>query len=72
VILRGTFETVTGGDCSCVRLTHLEPSEVVTESADIPEAEAVSGVAEMPMPEDVGIEAYSPQTMRSPQTVASA
>ncbi len=60
VILRGTFEAVTEGDCSCVRLTHLEPSEVVAESVDIPEAEAVAGVAEMPMPEDVGIEAVLP------------
>jgi hypothetical protein len=60
VILRGPFETVELGDRTCVRLTHLEPSEVVPESVDTPEGEAPSEVKEMPMPEEVGIEAVLP------------
>lgn len=61
VILRGTFETVTQeGELTCVRLTHLEPSEVISESQGIPEGEVVSEVVELPMPEDVGIEAVLP------------
>jgi hypothetical protein len=61
VILRGTFETVAqDGDRTCVRLTHLEPSEVVSESVDVPEGEVISEVKEMPMPEEIGIEAVLP------------
>ena len=61
VILRGTFEAAQGEDGRiCVRLTYLEPSEVVAESAEIPEAEIGPEVSEMPMPEDVGVEAVLP------------
>jgi hypothetical protein len=61
VILRGTFEAIAcDTDPTCVRLTHLEPSEVISESVDTPEGDILSGAAEMPMPEDVGIEAVLP------------
>jgi hypothetical protein len=61
VILRGTFETV---DCedgrTLVRLTHLEPTELVSESAVTPDEEVSPGREELRMPEEVGIEAVLP------------
>jgi hypothetical protein len=66
VILRGTFEGVLEQDeCRYVRLTHLEPLEMVPESPDTPESEfppeaGESETAAMLMPEEVGIEAVLP------------
>lgn len=60
VILRGLFETVELGDRTCVRLTRLEPAEVLPESLDTPDEQGASDADEMPMPEEVGIEAVLP------------
>ncbi len=64
VIVRGTFEAVasTGSQHRglSVRLTHLEASEVVYESAETPSDAPESEPAEMPMPEGVGVEAVLP------------
>lgn len=61
VILRGTFERVNCDDGrTLVKLTHLEPNELVSGSALTPEEETATGAAELPMPEEVGIEAVLP------------
>jgi len=64
VIVRGTFEAVVFPGSQhhglLVRLTHLEASEVVYESAETPIGAPESEPVEMPMPEGVGIEAVLP------------
>jgi hypothetical protein len=61
VILRGTFELV---DCdderTIVRLTHLEPGELVPGSAPTPAEDEPPGTSEIRMPEEVGVEAVLP------------
>lgn len=60
VILRGTFEKAPCEDGrTMVRLTHLEPVELLPGSALNPE-EAAPQTGEMRMPEEVGIEAVLP------------
>jgi hypothetical protein len=61
VILRGTFETCPADDDGrvCVRLTHLEASSVMFKTAQTPTDLGVE-TPEIPMPEDVGIEAVLP------------
>lgn len=63
VILRGTFETIVTDNAEGrvrVKLTHLEPSEVIYERLDTPESEIDSEATEMLMPDEVGIEAVLP------------
>ena len=60
VILRGTFVPVSGTAGLSVRLTHLEPVEVVFEESESPGSETDIGTVEMPMPDEVGIVAVLP------------
>jgi hypothetical protein len=64
VIVRGTFEVadIAGaqGRGLTVRLTHLEASEVVYESAETPSGATDRQPVDMPMPEGVGVEAVLP------------
>jgi hypothetical protein len=64
VIVRGTLEVVdrSGGQGRglTVRLTHLEAAEVVYESAETPTGAPEREPVDMPMPDEVGIEAVLP------------
>jgi hypothetical protein len=60
VIVRGTFEAISTESGRCVRLTHLEPAEVVYEGPESPEGDIDVGISEMPMPDEVGIVAVFP------------
>lgn len=64
VILRGTFETcsLSGDDAQvCVRLTHLEGPGVPFKAVQSP-ADLGVDTPEIPMPDDLGIEAVLPAT----------
>ncbi len=64
VIVRGIFDAVISQSSEhpglSVRLTHLEASEVMYESADSPGGLPTGEPADMPMPEGVGVEAVLP------------